>query len=111
MEPEHMTPANKEKCLALAASIEEVQKLPGGSEFITDLLIGLLARAGLQIEDKDQISRMEKALMPFAMLGERLAGNNHDAAPIEQCFFHSPGIGSLNAGQLKAAVKALQPQK
>jgi hypothetical protein len=56
---------------------------------------------------QEEIARMGAALAPFAALGQRLAGNNHDAAPIKQCFFHSPGIDSLNAGHLKAALAAL----
>lgn len=106
MEPEHMAPADKEKCLALAAAMESVVALPGGTEFVTDLFLKIIEPAGLVVEDKSQVQRLERALAPFAMLGERLAGNNHDAAPIAQCFFNSPGIDSLNAGHLKAAVAA-----
>lgn len=55
----------------------------------------------------EENARLRSALVPFGELGARLVGNNHDAAPIAQCFFHSPGIDTLNAGHLKAAKAAL----
>ena len=103
-----MTPENKEKCLALAVQWEAVQKLPGGTEFITDMVLTLLERGGLVAADKTELERLRAALTPFAALGSRLAGNNHDAAPITQCFFHSPGIEAITAEKLKAAHAAMQ---
>jgi hypothetical protein len=108
MEPEHMAPADKEKCLALSGQMAEVMKLPGGVEFLTDLFIGMAAPAGLVLADKTELERLRTALAPFAALGSRLAGNIHEAAPITNCFFHSPGIDALNAGHLKAATNAMR---
>lgn len=57
----------------------------------------------------EEVARLRAALAPFAELGSRLAGNNHEAAPITSCFFHSPGIQSINAGHLASARKAMEP--
>lgn len=108
LEPEDMPPATKEKCLALAAAMDEVQKMPGGVEFCTDLLIAIAERGGLVLADKTELERLRMALTPFAMLGVQLAGNNHDEATLSQCFFNAPGVSALRARHLKAAVAAMK---
>lgn len=107
MDPVNMTAADKQKCLDLAAQMDAVQKLPGGTEFVTDLLIAIAERGGLVLADKTELERLRSALTPFAMLGEQLAGNNHDEASLAQCFFHAPGVSALRARHLKAAVAAM----
>jgi hypothetical protein len=77
-----MTPANKQKCLDLAKAMEGVIALPGGTEFVTDLFLGIIEPAGLVVADKDELERLRGALAPFAEFAGGKVGRPPADTPI-----------------------------
>lgn len=62
----HLTTAQKAELLSLADKMESAKQIPGGTAFVTDLLLAAAIKAGMTVVETARYDGLFNALKPFA---------------------------------------------